>query len=130
VNEQRIDESAVAAGDSLRFGAVRFWVFSGPWRLRSSIAEREPSTTSMRPDGSAANTTVLSAAQLRVLDFLLRGNTERDIAQQLYISPHTVHSHLREIYARFAVHSRTQLFVRILGGTTNADSPGQSGPSD
>jgi DNA-binding CsgD family transcriptional regulator len=56
----------------------------------------------------------LSPAQRRVLAALLEGNSEKDVAARLKLSPHTIHNHVREIYARFGVHSRPELMARCL----------------
>ena len=42
----------------------------------------------------------LSAAELRVLRFWAQGLTKEEVAQELYLSPHTVHSHINNAYRR------------------------------
>lgn len=46
--------------------------------------------------------------ELQILSALSRGLTDRDIAQQLYISVRTVQSHLARIYEKINVHNRTE----------------------
>jgi DNA-binding CsgD family transcriptional regulator len=42
-----------------------------------------------------------------VLRLVARGLTDAQVADQLSISPHTVHTHLRTIYGKLAVTSRS-----------------------
>ncbi len=48
----------------------------------------------------------LTRSELRVLGLLDTALTERDIAGKLYLSPNTVHSHVRSIYRKLGVSSR------------------------
>jgi DNA-binding CsgD family transcriptional regulator len=60
------------------------------------------------PDDSA-----LTAQELRVAAAVRRGASNRDIAADLFLSPKTVEFHLRQIYRKLDVHSRTQLIVAL-----------------
>ncbi len=53
----------------------------------------------------------LSERESAVLQCLARGLTSRQIAAELHISPRTVERHCESIYARLAVHSRTEAVV-------------------
>jgi DNA-binding CsgD family transcriptional regulator len=53
----------------------------------------------------------LSEAQKRVLDLLLDGNSEKEVAVRLEISRHTVHNHVKEIYKKMTVNSRPELLA-------------------
>ena len=57
---------------------------------------------------------VLTFAQQRVLNALLEGGKERDIAERLDISHHTVHTHAKAIYKTYQVSSRAELVARYL----------------
>lgn len=50
----------------------------------------------------------LSARETDVLHLLARGLTNKDIAQTLFLSVRTVEAHLRSIFAKLDVHSRTE----------------------
>ena len=59
----------------------------------------------------------LTPQELRVAAAVQRGASNRDIAADLFLSPKTVEFHLRQIYRKLDVHSRTQLVAAL------ADSP-------
>ena len=50
----------------------------------------------------------LSKRETELLDFLYRGCNVAQISAMLYISPHTVHAHIKKIYAKLQVNSRSQ----------------------
>ncbi len=54
---------------------------------------------------------VLSARELEVAALLADGHSDREVAERLHISPHTVHSHVKQIYRQFAVGSRPELMA-------------------
>lgn len=50
------------------------------------------------------NTSYFSEAELRVVKLLASGSSEKEIADRLCISRHTVDNHLRNIRERFGLH--------------------------
>ena len=50
----------------------------------------------------------LSIREMDILDLLYRGLSITHIADKLYISPHTVHAHIKKIYTKLQVNSRSQ----------------------
>jgi DNA-binding CsgD family transcriptional regulator len=51
----------------------------------------------------------LTDAELTVINLIADGATNRSVAQQLHLSPHTVKTHLRNAFAKLGVTSRAQL---------------------
>ena len=49
----------------------------------------------------------LTSREVEILGLVTRGNSNRDIAQQLHISEKTVRNHLEHIYAKAEVSNRT-----------------------
>lgn len=56
---------------------------------------------------SATSTTDLTPREIEVLKLVAQGMTDAETAEQLYISPRTVGQHLRSIYNKLGVSSRT-----------------------
>ena len=57
----------------------------------------------------------LSDRERELLSLLARGKQYKEIADQLAISTDTVRSHIRRIYRKLHVHSRTEAAVKFLG---------------
>ena len=53
----------------------------------------------------------LTASELRIAGFVAKGLTNKDIAQHLSVSPHTVDAHLKHMYTKLNIHSRVELTV-------------------
>ena len=78
--------------------------------VRSHIAHERPTR------GWAS----LTDSELRVIRVVARGTTNRDAAEQLFLSPHTVSSHLRHAFTKLDINSRNELIRVVLaedGGT-------------
>lgn len=56
----------------------------------------------------------LTPREEEVLGLLSRGLLYKEIAEELYISKETVHNHLRKVYEKLQVRSRTEAVVRYL----------------
>ena len=55
----------------------------------------------------------LTDSELKVVNLIAEGATNRSVAQQLHVSPHTVKTHLRNAFAKLGVTSRAQLAQRM-----------------
>ena len=69
----------------------------------------------------------VSQAQQRVLELLLAGLTEPQIAERIGRSRHTVHDHTKAIYAALRVSNRVQL-VLMFSGTPGAPMAAPAAP--
>ena len=58
---------------------------------------------------------VLTAREREVLELLATGSLYKEIAERLGMSFDTVRTHLRNIYKKLHVHSRTEAVVKYLG---------------
>ncbi len=65
----------------------------------------------------------LSISELNVARLLLQGDTNREIAQALHLSPRTVQSHVANAMAKAGAKSRTHLAVLVLRAGLLADPP-------
>ena len=72
-------------------------------------AEGQPMLPTQTPAAKSATTSPggLSARELEVLRLLAQGLTDAQIAEQLVLSLHTIHAHLRTIYSKLGVTSRS-----------------------
>jgi len=89
-----------------------------PWveRVRSLAT-----TVTTPPEPAIAG--LLSPAELRVARAVGRGATNRQVADELALSPRTVDAHLRAIYRKVGVRSRTQLALRVSSGDPSLVEP-------
>jgi DNA-binding NarL/FixJ family response regulator len=56
----------------------------------------------------------LSDREQEILAALVDGKTKHEIARSLFLSVHTVDTHMRNIYAKLQVHSRTEAVVKAM----------------
>ncbi len=114
VDDQRIAEMEVKPGGAVRFGRVQFMLTSDDHAVSSGEDFSALSTNFTLPNQSTNQIPalkVLSEGQRRVLHMLLTGLQEKEVAAQLNLSPHTVHNHVKEIYKKLAVNSRSELLA-------------------
>ncbi|MDB5391435.1 MAG: garA 3 [Planctomycetaceae bacterium] len=116
VEDAPVESSPVRLGQFLRFGAVPFRLASSTDVPQDVESEIETHEAADRNRVSRVNPLViaLSPAQRRVVDLLLSGLAEKEVAARLELSRNTVHNHTREIYRIVGVHSRAELLARLL----------------
>jgi DNA-binding CsgD family transcriptional regulator len=57
----------------------------------------------------------LTDSELKVVNLIAEGATNRDVAQQLHLSPHTVKTHVHNAFAKLGITSRAQLAQLMRG---------------
>jgi DNA-binding NarL/FixJ family response regulator len=77
-------------------------------RVRSLLRARgvRPVTGGPR---QAAGWPELTESEFAVVSLVARGATNRDVAERLFLSPYTVSSHLRHVFAKLGIRSRAEL---------------------
>jgi len=78
----------------------------------SSEIARQVVATFQEPAPVGAQDEGLSRREQEILDHLLRGFANKDIASRLSISVFTVKNHLRHIYEKLHVRSRTDVLLK------------------
>jgi len=56
----------------------------------------------------------LTTSELSVAQLVTEGLTNREVAERLFLSPHTVNSHLRHVFTKLGINSRVEL-ARLAG---------------
>ena len=83
----------------------------------SSTAPLSQSRTAQRSrvkTPAARSTPLLPPRLQRTLERLLAGESDKEIAQKLGISRHTVHEYVGDLYRRFGVSGRGELMAMLL----------------
>jgi DNA-binding CsgD family transcriptional regulator len=102
-----------AAREHLRRAVETFRLLqAGPWAAQADV-ELRAAGAPVPPDPAGARE--LTAQQERIARLVADGATNREIAQQLFLSPRTIDHHLRNVFARLGVRSRTELARRLAG---------------
>ncbi|QKW33933.1 AAA family ATPase [Actinomadura sp. NAK00032] len=79
-------------------------------RLRQLGVRRAPRTRDGARDGQWG----LTAAEVTVARLVAQGATNRQVAEQLFLSRHTVNTHLRNVYTKWGINSRVDLARLVL----------------
>ncbi len=80
--------------------------------VRAVAAGRTVVNAGMRPEPGAARPPALTRRESQVLGLLCAGRTNHEIAEALIISDNTVKNHVRRLYEKLQVRSRTEAVVR------------------
>jgi predicted ATPase/DNA-binding CsgD family transcriptional regulator len=76
---------------------------------QSVLRDRHDSSDRTRASSPEQDWAELTAAEIPVARLAARGQSNRAIAEHLFLSPHTVDSHLRSIFGKLAIRSRVEL---------------------
>jgi DNA-binding CsgD family transcriptional regulator len=120
--------SAIAAFDEALTIATRAGASWDVTRLRTRLrrlgVRRRPARTGRPKTGWEA----LTEAESAVANLAAHGCTNREIADKLFISPHTVNTHIRHVFDKLGVNSRVHL-TRLAAGRS-PQSPGRDIPDE
>lgn len=81
----------------------------------TETAETEPEESQTDTREASGNTNLpdpLSQRELEVLDLINRGLANKDIANTMRVAPTTVKAHIRNLYGKLAVGSRTEALAK------------------
>jgi DNA-binding CsgD family transcriptional regulator len=95
-------------------------------RLRSrlrALGVRRRVTAAEKP---ATGWAAMTKSELAVTELVANGLTNREIAERLFVSPHTVNTHLRQVFAKLEVKSRVDL-TRLATERDREDARGTTG---
>jgi DNA-binding CsgD family transcriptional regulator len=111
---QRRVRHPLAAGATLGQALALFERLGAP--LWAGKARRELSSiaTGTPADG-------LTEAERRIAALVAQGHTNRQVATAMFVTENTVQTHIRHIFQKLGLRSRTQLAARLL--SAQADSP-------
>jgi DNA-binding NarL/FixJ family response regulator len=77
-------------------------------RVRSLLRARGGRPPASGPR-SAPDWPELTESEFAVVSLVARGATNREVAERLFLSPHTVSTHLRHVFTKLGIRSRTEL---------------------
>ena len=80
---------------------------AGAWAERARAELRASGETARRGDGAARDE--LTPQELRIAELVSTGASNRDVGAQLFLSPKTVEYHLRKVFVKLGIGSRTEL---------------------
>lgn len=72
---------------------------------------------------SVADGLQLSPRLRQTLEALTQGDSEKQIAAKLKVSPHTIHVYVKQLYKRFNVSSRGELLALFVRGNVLSKAP-------
>jgi DNA-binding NarL/FixJ family response regulator len=76
-------------------------------RSRAELADRRRTSPGDGDGPPAAYPAGLTGREVEVLRLVARGLSNPEVAEELVLSPRTVHAHLRSVYRKIDVHSRS-----------------------
>jgi DNA-binding CsgD family transcriptional regulator len=82
-------------------------------RLRARLWLEKARAEQRRIGGRTASENELSETERRIVDLVVAGRKNRDVAAELSLSPNTVAWNLSKIYRKLGVSSRTELAARV-----------------
>jgi DNA-binding CsgD family transcriptional regulator len=91
------------------------------WAGRARTELRASGETARKRDPSTISQ--LTPQEVQIARMVAEGLSNKEVAAQLFLSPRTIDSHLRNIFAKLAITSRVQLARIPLGDTALSATP-------
>jgi len=118
-----LDDPALRS-EATRLGAIGYLIKSTSIQtLRNEIRAvigRHPARQDIPPAGTDKANRLLTPKQVAVIEELMAGRSNKQIAARLNLSDETVGSHMKEILSRLGARNRTEAVVRYLQETDQA----------
>jgi DNA-binding CsgD family transcriptional regulator len=95
-----------------------------PWAERAAVELRATGETARRRDASTLDE--LTPQELQIARMVAEGGRNREIAGQLFLSPKTVEYHLRKVFHKLGIASRTELARLVVGDEPPRELAGSS----
>jgi DNA-binding CsgD family transcriptional regulator len=100
---------------------------AAPWAERARSELRASGETARRRDPTTID--LLTPQELQIARLVAEGLTNKEVAAQLFLSPRTIHHHLRHIFVKLEITSRTQLARLPLGDEYQRDELAANEPA-
>ena len=119
-SEGATDDAITSFDEALRI-VVRAGAIWDAARVRSRLRRLGVRRRIVLSDRPTTGWRALTSAEAAVAKLVSEGKTNREIGEALYVSPHTVNTHLRHIFDKLGVNSRVSLarIVETLPGQTD-----------
>jgi DNA-binding CsgD family transcriptional regulator len=102
-------ESAI---ESLSRGLALYTELGASWdarRVRSRLRDLGVRRRLVPAEPEQQGWAALTASEIAVAQLVAEGLTNREVAERLFVSPHTVNSHLRHVFTKLRINSRVEL---------------------
>jgi len=112
-----IETDREGAVDALSRSLALYTELDATWdagRVRSRLRELGVRRRLVAAEPETHGWAALTTAELSVARLVAEGLTNREVADRLFVSPHTVNSHLRHVFTKLGINSRVEL-ARIAG---------------
>jgi DNA-binding CsgD family transcriptional regulator len=118
----RRERRRTAARTQFRAALATFEVFGAePLAERARAELRATGESARKRDPSTIDQ--LTPQELQIARFVAQGLSNKEVAAQLFLSPRTIDAHLRKVFTKLGITSRTQLARQPLGEPDAAGEP-------
>lgn len=118
------EEELIAALSSTLAGGAPISATAAAHLLRQLRAGAKPSAEALPQTPRVIEDFGLTPREKELLELLARGFSQKDVARIKEISHHTVSAHIKSIYAKMAVNSRSEaVFEAVQSGLLDLGSP-------